>query len=112
MLGDRRDKGREASPVRPRAGASEQNVMLAAPCDRASPHHDREGAPTRETHHAKVNHDDSFAGSGRHFGGNCADGWFTKSSRTSIDEAGPAIAPYAAPVGHRQPRADQVPGEK
>jgi hypothetical protein len=24
--------GREASPVRPRAGASEQNVRLAAPC--------------------------------------------------------------------------------
>jgi hypothetical protein len=29
-----------------RAGACERNVRLAAPCDRASRYHDREGAPT------------------------------------------------------------------
>jgi hypothetical protein len=89
MLGDMRDRAREASPVR--AGASEQNVRLAAPCDRASRYHDREGAPTWETHHAKVNDDDSVAGPGRYFGGDCSDGWFAKSIRTSIDELGPAI---------------------
>src|SRR5882757_8180893 len=71
---------------------SEQNVRLAAPCDRASRYHDHEGAPTRETHHAKVDHDDSVAGPGRHFRGDCADGWFAKPSRTSIDELGAAIA--------------------
>jgi hypothetical protein len=82
-----------------RAAASEQNVRLAAPCDRASRYHDRErGPPARETHHAKVDHDPSVAGPDRHFGGDSADGWFAKygwfakSSRTSIDELGPAIA--------------------
>ena len=37
---------------------------------------------------------------------------FAKPSRTSIDELGAAIAPGDAPIGHRQPRADQVPSEK
>src|ERR1700716_3655436 len=86
-----------------RAGASERNVRLAAPCDRTCRYHDREGAPTRETHHAKVDHDDSVAGPGRHFGGDCADGWFAKSSRTSIDEPGPAIA--AGSTGRAPPAA-------
>ena len=50
-------------------------------------------APTREIHHAKADHDDSVAGPDRHFGGDCADGWFAKSIRpTSIDEPGQAIA--------------------
>ena len=54
---------------------------------------DRKGAPTRETHHEKVDHDDSVAGPSRHFGGDGADArWFAKSRRTSIDEFGPAIA--------------------
>jgi hypothetical protein len=35
---------------------------------------DRAGGSTRETHHAKVYHDDSVAGRGRHVGGDCADG--------------------------------------
>ncbi len=56
-------------------------------------HESLEGAPTRETHHAKADHDDSVAGPDRHFGGDCADGWFAKSIRTtSIDEPGQAIA--------------------
>src|SRR5882757_1707764 len=50
----------------------------------------REG-PTRQTHHAKVDHDDSVAGPGRYFGGDCSDGWFAKSIRTSIDQLGPEI---------------------
>jgi hypothetical protein len=33
------------APARRRSGASKQNVRLAASCDRASPHHDRERAP-------------------------------------------------------------------
>jgi hypothetical protein len=78
---------------RPRAGGSEQNVRLSRPCDRASRYHDREWGPTLETQHAKVDHDDSAAGPGRHFRGDCADGWFAKPSRTSIDELGAAIAP-------------------
>jgi hypothetical protein len=45
----------------------------------------REGAPNSETHHAKVDHDDNFAGTGRHFRGGCAEGWF-------VDEPGQAIA--------------------
>ncbi len=54
---------------------------------------DHKGAPTRETHHEKVDHDDSVAGPGRHFGGDGAHArWFAKSRRTSIDEFGPAIA--------------------
>jgi hypothetical protein len=53
---------------------------------------DGKGVPTRETHQAKIDHDDSVAGPGQHFGGDCADGWFAKSSRTSIDELGPAIS--------------------
>jgi hypothetical protein len=68
------------------------------------------GVPTWETHQAKIDHDDSVAGPGQHFGGDCADGWFAKSNRTSIDELAPAIS--SAPVGHRQPHADQVPSEK
>jgi len=48
--------------------------------------------PTLETQRAKVDHDDSVAGLGRHFRGDCADGWFAKTSRTSIDELGAAIA--------------------
>src|SRR5580704_620337 len=52
-----------------------------------------ERAPTREIHRAKADHDDSVAGPDRHFGGDCADGWFAKSIRTtSIDEPGQAIA--------------------
>jgi hypothetical protein len=86
-LGDRRDGGREA-----RARASQQNVRPAAPCDRARRYDDRKGDPTRETHHAKVDDDDSVPDPGRHFGGDGADGWFAKSSRTSIGELGPAIA--------------------
>jgi hypothetical protein len=70
------------------------------------------GPPTREIHHAKADHDDSVAGPDRHFGGDCADDWFAKSIRTtSIDELGQAIA-AGGTVGHRQPRADQVPSEK
>jgi chromosome partitioning protein len=53
----------------------------------------------------------SVAGPGRHFGGDCADGWFAKSSRTSIDGPGQPIGLNSAPVGHSQPRADQVPSE-
>ena len=49
---------------------------------------DREGGPTRKTHHAKVDHNDSLAGPGRHFGGDCSDGCFAKSSGTSIGEPG------------------------
>jgi hypothetical protein len=71
------------------------------------------GAPTREIHHAKADLDASVAGPDRQFGGDCADGWFAKSIRTtSIDEPGEAIAAGEAPVGHRQPQADQVPSEK
>jgi hypothetical protein len=75
-----------------RSGVPEQNVRLAASCDRAPPHHDRERGPTWETHYAKVDHYDSVAGPGRHFGGDCAAGWFVESSRTPINELGPAIA--------------------
>src|ERR1700736_4471236 len=50
------------------------------------------GGPNWETHHAKIDHDDSVAGPCRQFGGDCAAGWFAKSSRTSVDELGPAIA--------------------
>ena len=80
-------------------------MRLAAPCDRASRYHDREGDPTRETHHAKADHDDNVAGPGRHFGGDCPCGWFAKNS-------GQQLSRDAAPVGYRQPRADQVPSEK
>src|SRR5260370_5332425 len=73
------------APASLRSGASKQNVRLAASCDRASPHHDRKRGPTRETY-AKVDHDDSVAGPGRHFGRDCAAGWFAKSTRTSIAE--------------------------
>jgi hypothetical protein len=74
---------------------------------------DRKGAPTRETHHEKVDHDDSVAGPSRHFGGDGADArWFAKSRRTSIDEFGPAIAAGCSTGRPRQPRADQVPSEK
>ena len=59
-----------------RRAAYEQNVRLAPPCDRVSLYHDREGASTRETHHAKVDHDDSVPDPSRHFGGDGADGWF------------------------------------
>jgi hypothetical protein len=43
----------------------------------------REGAAPQlgETHDAKVDRDDSFAGTGRHFGGDCAEGWY-------VDEPG------------------------
>ena len=52
-----------------------------------------EGAPTRETHHAKFDRNDSIAGPGRHFGGNFADRRFAKSIRTTsvVDELGQAI---------------------
>src|ERR1700682_2156878 len=53
----------------------------------------REMAPTLEIHHAKADHDYSVASFDRHFGGDCADGWFAKSIRTtSIGEPGQAIA--------------------
>src|SRR5258706_9218927 len=70
------------------------------------------GAPTREIHHAKADHDDIVAGPDRQFGGDCADGWFAKSIRTtSIDEPGQAIA--AGGTGRPPPTAaDQVPSEK
>ena len=65
----------------------------------------REGAPS-ETHHAKVDHDDSFAGTGRH-------------SVAIAQRAGLSTNPDKqlrlladAPAGHRQPRADQVPSDK
>ncbi|MGB6400150.1 MAG: hypothetical protein WBF73_31375 [Bradyrhizobium sp.] len=88
-------------------------MRLAGPCDRASRYHYyREGVPNREAHHAKVDHDDSVAGPGRHFGGDCADGWFAKSSRTPSTNPDNQLVLNSAPVGHRQPRADQVPAEK
>jgi hypothetical protein len=52
----------------------------------------RLGAPTLETQHAKVDHDNSVAGPSRHFAGDCPGGWFAKSSHTSSDELGPTIA--------------------
>src|ERR1700738_683860 len=74
-------------------GTSERKREVCAPCGRVIPLPTVRGAPTRETHHAKVNRDDSIAGPGRHFGGDCADGWFAKSIRTtSIDEPGQEIA--------------------
>ena len=72
----------------------------------------RERGPTREFHHAKADHDDSVAGPDRHFGGDCADGWFAKSSAPpQLTNPDKQLLPEA-PVGHRQPRADQVPSEK
>ena len=48
--------------------------------------------------------DDSVAGPDRHFGGDCADGLFAKSIRTtSIDEPGQAIA--AGGTGRPPPTA-------
>jgi hypothetical protein len=53
---------------------------------------------------AKFNRDDSIAGPDRHFGGNCADGWFAKSIRTtSIDDPGQANA--AGGTGRPPPTA-------
>ena len=72
----------------------------------------REGAPNSETDHAKVDHDDSFAGHGRRLRGDCENGWLAKPRRTSIDEFGQQLLPGDAPVGHRQPRTDQAPAEK
>src|SRR5258705_490901 len=86
----------DAKPLRRRARALEdlnKTGGLPHPCGRASRYHDREWGPTLETEHAKADHDDSVAGPGRHFRGDCADGWFAKPSRTSIDELGAAIAP-------------------
>jgi hypothetical protein len=42
--------------------------------------------PNSRDHHAEVDHDDTVAAPGRRFGGECADGWFAKSSCASIDE--------------------------
>jgi hypothetical protein len=84
----------------------------------ANPHqflrasHSSEGA-NWESHHAKVDRNNSVADPGRQFGSDCADDWFAKSSRTSIDELGPAIA-AGCRTGRPPPAARRsgAPGEK
>ena len=97
---------------RPRAGGSEQNVRLAAPCDPASRYHDREGPLLWKPNMRKLITTRRF--------------WFGFGSAEFVDRSllsrnpaahrstnsGQQLLPGAAPVGHRQPRADQVPSEK
>jgi hypothetical protein len=91
-------------------GTSEQNVRLAAPCDRASRYHHREGAPLWKPNMRKLITtiallalvDTSVAIA--QTAGNPAAHRSTNS--------GQQLLPGDAPVGHRQPRADQVPSEK
>lgn len=65
-------------------------ARFVAPVASSAPHVG--GTATREIHHAKADHDGSVADPDRHFGGDCADGWFAKSIRvTSIDK--PATDP-------------------
>src|ERR1700737_2737065 len=127
-----RDWGREASPVRPvrwmqalnrqlerRAGASERNVRLAAPCDRASRYHDRDkgaqlGRPIMGklvTTIALLALVDTSVAIAQTAG----------SPNPAAPPPNPAAPPSTnpdkqllpeAPVGHRQPRADQRPAEK
>jgi hypothetical protein len=67
-------------------------------------------AQTREIDHAKADHDYSVAGRpDRHFS---CDGWFAKSISTPPSTNPDKQLLPEAPVGHRQPRADQVPSEK
>jgi hypothetical protein len=109
------------APASRRSGASKQNVRLAASCDRASPHHDPTGGvPTRDTHYAKVDRYDSVAGPCRQFGGDRTDCWSAAIAQTagSRNPVAPPLRNSAqqllpeAPVGLRQPRADQVRSEK
>jgi hypothetical protein len=96
-----------------RAGGSEQNVRLAAPCDRASRYHDREGAAqlwklnmrkliTTIALLALVDTSVAIAQTA---------GSRNPAAHRSTN-SGQQLLPGAAPVGHRQPRADQVPSEK
>jgi hypothetical protein len=101
-------KGRRATAL----GASEQNVRLAAPCDRASRYHDREGPQLWKPNMRKLITtiallalvDTSVAIAQTAGSRNPAAHRSTNS--------GQQLLPGAAPVGHRQPRADQVPSEK
>jgi hypothetical protein len=100
------------APASRRSGASKQNVRLAASCDRASPHHDRERGPQLGrpimrkliTTIALLALVDSSAVIAQTAGSrNPAAPPLTNSAQQLLPEA---------PVGHRQPRADQVPSEK
>jgi hypothetical protein len=100
------------APASRPSGASEQNVRLAASCDRASPHQDRERGPQfgrlimRKliTTIALLALVDSSAAIAQTAGSrNLAAPPLTNSAQQLLPEA---------PVGHRQPRADQVPPEK
>jgi hypothetical protein len=90
----------------------EQNVRLAAPCDRASRYHDRERPQLRRLNMRKLITtiallalvDTSLATAQTAGSRNPAAHRSTNS--------GQQLLPGDAPVGHRQPRADQVPSEK
>ena len=92
---------------------SEQNVRLAAPCDRASRYHDGCGGPqlwipnmrkliTTISLLALVDTSVAIAQ---------AAGSRNRATPPATN-LGQQLPPAAAPVGHRQPRADQVPSEK
>jgi hypothetical protein len=102
------------APASRRSRASKQNVRLAASCDRASPHHDRErgtqlGRPNMHmrkliTTIALLALVDSSAAIAQTAGSrNPAAVPLMNSAQQLLPEA---------PVGHRQPRVDQVPSEK
>jgi hypothetical protein len=93
------------------AGASEQNVRLAAPCDRASRYHDRKGPQLGRPVMRKLMATTAFL---------ILVGTSVAMAQT-VGSRNPAAPQSAspdkqmlpeAPVGHRQPRADQAPSEK
>src|SRR5258707_1581995 len=95
-----------------RAGASEQNVRRAASCDRVSRYHDREreaqlGRPIMRkliTTIALLALFDTSVAIAQTVGSR------NRAAPPSTN-TGQQLLPEA-PVGHRQPRADQVPSEK
>jgi hypothetical protein len=94
---------------RPRAGGSEQNVNLAAPCDRASRYHHREGPQLWKPNMRKLITTiallalvDTSMAIAQTIGSR-------NPAAHRLTNSGQQLLPGAAPVGHRQPRADQVP---
>jgi hypothetical protein len=105
--------------IRPQAKVASSHIGFALhwertqfrPCDRLLPQSDRGGLPSG-TSHAKVNHDDSLLGLARHFGGlaqTVSPANRTAPSATDLDWQRQLDG---APVGHRQPRAYEVPSDK
>jgi hypothetical protein len=96
---------------RPRSGGSEQNVRLAAPCDRASRYHPRGGDPLWKPNMRKLITTIAVLALVATSVAIAQTAGSRNPAAPRSTNSGQQLLPGDAPVGHRQPRADQVPSE-